>query len=173
MNSNIAILDSNGDLGDGGALLNTLVTLTGSETLTNKTITAPVIATISNTGTVTLPTATDTLVAKATTDILTNKTIDGDNNTITNIGAGEMETGSTEDTQTGTASTPYVLPSGFHWVQVDATYTFAYDIQINSGWRTVETGIAAVTPRFIWSDGTNMRVHSNNDSGVIRILSMN
>ena len=35
--------------------------------------------------TVSLPNATDTLVGKATTDTLTNKSIDSDNNTITNI----------------------------------------------------------------------------------------
>jgi len=53
----------------------TVATLTGSQTLTNKTLTAPIISTISNTGTVTLPTATDTLVGRATTDTLTNKTL--------------------------------------------------------------------------------------------------
>ena len=53
----------------------TLATLAGSEALTNKTLTAPIISTISNTGTVTLPTATDTLVGRATTDTLTNKTL--------------------------------------------------------------------------------------------------
>src|SRR5210317_1271961 len=57
------------------AIDSTVATLTGSQTLTNKTLTAPVISTISNTGTVTLPTATDTLVARATTDTLTNKTL--------------------------------------------------------------------------------------------------
>jgi hypothetical protein len=51
------------------------VTPTGSETLTNKTLTAPVISSISNTGTLTLPTSTDTLVGRATTDTLTNKTL--------------------------------------------------------------------------------------------------
>jgi hypothetical protein len=51
------------------------VTLTGVQTLTNKTLTAPVIATIENTGTLTLPTSTDTLVGRATTDTLTNKTL--------------------------------------------------------------------------------------------------
>lgn len=37
--------------------------------------TAPVFSAITNTGTVTLPTATDTLVGRATTDTLTNKTL--------------------------------------------------------------------------------------------------
>ena len=54
---------------------NTVVTLTGTQTLTNKTLTTPVIAQISNTGTLSLPTSTDTLVGRATTDTLTNKTL--------------------------------------------------------------------------------------------------
>jgi hypothetical protein len=52
-----------------------IVTLSRSQTLTNKTLTSPVISTISNTGTLTLPTSTDTLVGRATTDTLTNKTL--------------------------------------------------------------------------------------------------
>ena len=52
-----------------------IVTKTGTQTLTNKTLTAPVISSIVNTGTLTLPTSTDTLVGKATTDTLTNKTL--------------------------------------------------------------------------------------------------
>jgi len=53
----------------------TVATLTGSQTLTNKTLTTPVISTITNTGTLTLPTSTDTIVGRATTDTLTNKTL--------------------------------------------------------------------------------------------------
>jgi len=65
----------------------TTVDLSTAQTLTNKTLTAPVISTISNTGTITLPTSTDTLVGRATTDTLTNKTIDanGTGNSITNL----------------------------------------------------------------------------------------
>ena len=61
------------------AIDSTVATLTGSQTLTNKTLTAPVITTISNTGTLTLPTSTDTLVGRATTDTLTNKTLTAPN----------------------------------------------------------------------------------------------
>jgi len=58
------------------------VTLTGSQTLTNKTITSPVISTITNTGTLTLPTSTGTValtsditVTASSTTTLTNKTL--------------------------------------------------------------------------------------------------
>ena len=88
------------------------VTLTGTQTLTNKSLTAPILTGSSSAAgsvlfredtdngtnavtligpastadvTLTLPAATDTLVGKATTDTLTNKSIDSDNNTITNI----------------------------------------------------------------------------------------
>jgi hypothetical protein len=53
----------------------TIVGTSDSQTLTNKTLTTPVISSISNTGTLTLPTSTDTLVGRATIDTLTNKTL--------------------------------------------------------------------------------------------------
>lgn len=53
----------------------TLVGKATTDTLTNKTLTSPIISSISNTGTLTLPTSTDTLVGRATTDTLTNKRI--------------------------------------------------------------------------------------------------
>ncbi len=70
----------------------TLVLLGATQTLTNKTLTTPVISTISNSGTLTLPTGADTLVARATTDILTNKTLTGTTNT---IDANNLRNGST------------------------------------------------------------------------------
>jgi hypothetical protein len=59
-----------------------------TQTLSNKTLTSPAISEIINTGTVYFPSpvVADTLVGRATSDILTNKSIDGNNNTITNIG---------------------------------------------------------------------------------------
>jgi hypothetical protein len=67
------------------AIDSTVATLTGTQTLTNKTLTTPTISSITNSGTLTLPTSSDTLVGRDTTDTLTNKTIDVDNNTVSNI----------------------------------------------------------------------------------------
>jgi hypothetical protein len=54
-----------------------IVTESSTDTLTNKTLTTPVIASLKPNGstTLTMPAATDTLVGKATTDTLTNKTL--------------------------------------------------------------------------------------------------
>lgn len=56
-----------------------------SPTLTTPTVNSPTITTNGGAATMTFPTVTDTLVGRATTDTLTNKTISGSNNTISNI----------------------------------------------------------------------------------------
>ena len=64
-------------LGNGSALTSdTVVLRTTAQTLTNKTLTTPIISVISNSGNLTLPSGSaDTLVGRATTDTLTNKTL--------------------------------------------------------------------------------------------------
>ena len=121
------------------AIDSTVATLSGTQTLTNKTLTTP----IANAGiqlkngatsagfleffedsdngtnkvtligpastadvTLTLPSATDTIVGKATTDTLTNKSIDSDNNTITNIVNADIKSSAAiADTKLDTIST--------------------------------------------------------------------
>lgn len=87
-----------------------------TQTLTNKTLTSPVIGTITNTGTLTLPTSTDTLVGRATTDTLTNKRITSRVVSITGAAGGAITpTSDTADQYTITAlgaSCSFAAPSG-------------------------------------------------------------
>jgi hypothetical protein len=107
--------------------------LTTAQTLTNKTLTTPVISSITNTGTLTLPTSTDTLVGRATTDTLTNKTLTAPViSTISNTGTLTLPTST--DTIVGRATadtlTNKVLLSPEERTTVTATAatgTIAYD----------------------------------------------
>lgn len=81
---------SNGTSGSGAIVL-----------ATSATLTTPHIASIVNTGTLTLPTSTDTLVGRATTDTLTNKT----------IGSGGLG-GLTVGHQIFTSSGTFTIPAG-------------------------------------------------------------
>lgn len=60
----------------------------GTQTLTNKTLTAPVIATIVNSGTSTIPTTTGTLVQRGDAVTLSNKSLD--NTSVITIKAGSL-----------------------------------------------------------------------------------
>ena len=76
---------------------------TGSGSLvfaTSPTLTTPRISQIVNTGTLSLPTSTDTLVGRATTDTLTNKTISLTSNTLQATSA-ELATAISDETGTG------------------------------------------------------------------------
>jgi hypothetical protein len=68
-------INNNGNLPVGGAINNLLVKTGGSDFQAGWTA-SPTISSVSNGGTVTFPSTTDTLVARNTTDTLTNKTFD-------------------------------------------------------------------------------------------------
>ena len=104
----------------------TLATRDGSETLTNKTLTSPVISSITNTGTLTLPTSTDTLVGRATTDTLTNKSF----NSSINYKASDTTIANENVIQTTVTTTSATTVDS--WAK--ATYRSAkYVIQITQG----------------------------------------
>ena len=84
-----------------GSVQRAVATVDGAQTLTNKTLTTPVISSISNTGVLTLPTSTDTLVGRATTDTLTNKTMSGV----------VLNDGYTEEVFAVTGTTPALSPT--------------------------------------------------------------
>ena len=124
----------------------TTVDKTTAQTLTNKTLTAPIISTISNTGTLTLPTSTDTLVGRATTDTLTNKTLTAPVITLGYTAKTNDYTVANGDqnylfTMNNAAAKTFSIPT-------DATYNFAIGTEIHFAWITGagQPSIAAVTP---------------------------
>jgi hypothetical protein len=94
-----------------GSAWGTSYTTSGSGTVvalaTGATLSSPVIATIVNSGTLTLPTSTDTLVGRATTDTLTNKTLT--NPTVTNYIETLQAVGTVGSTSTLSLTTGTVL----------------------------------------------------------------
>lgn len=115
--------------------------LTTAQTLTNKTLTAPVISTISNTGTLTLPSSTDTIVGRATTDTLTNKTL-----TSPVINGGTLVGPEERTTVSATAATGTInfdaVTQGVLYYTSNASANWTLNIRGNSG--TTLSSILAV-----------------------------
>lgn len=139
-------------------------TLAGG-TFTGSTLTAPTIATISNSGTITLPTGTRTLVARDTTDTLTNKSIDGDANTLTNVAAATTKA---EAWATGTpaiSGTGWVLSNGTlasRFIQRGKTVEFSIKYTVGST-DTIGSGALTITSS-TFPTGLDTSVHANSFS---------
>lgn len=92
-----------------------LILDSATQTLTNKTLTTPVISSISNSGTVTVPSGTDTLVARTSTDTLTNKTLTSPTINTPKIGTSINDTSGNEVikiTATGSAVNELTIANG-------------------------------------------------------------
>jgi len=137
------------------------VTPTGTETLTNKTLTAPIISSISNTGTLTLPTSTDTLVGRATTDTLTNKTLTSP--TLTTPTLGTPASGNlTSCTADGTNKV------GYQNIPLSGIKTASYTLVAGDVGKFVELGTSGtiVVPASVFTTGDAISIF-NNTSGSI------
>ena len=140
-----------------GDFAGTVVLDTATQTLTNKTLTTPVISSITNTGTLTLPTSTDTLVGRATTDTLTNKTISGgvysgvvDQTGSVRGGITDLAAGSTIDCSLGNY---FIKTISGNWsptvsnVPASRVYGFTVEVTHTSGTITWFSGVE-------WPSGT-------------------
>ena len=122
----------------------TLVGRATTDILTNKTLTAPIISTITNTGTLTLPTSTDTLVGRATADTLSNKV----------LLSPEERTTVSATAATGTVAFD-AITQGVLYYTTNASANFTLNVRGNSG-TTLNSILAtgdAITVVFLNTNG--------------------
>jgi hypothetical protein len=142
-------------VGDGSSR-KVMVDTTTAQTLTNKTLTAPVISSISNTGTLTLPTSTDTLVGRATTDTLTNKSISGGTINGAVIG-GSTPAAGTFTTVTDSKGELRSVPQN--------SQTSAYVLVATDAGKYISITTGGVTvPSGIFSAGETVTIYNNSSS---------
>jgi hypothetical protein len=127
----------------GSTAINSGATVT---TIAGLTLTSPTISTITNTGTVTLPTATDTLVGRATTDTLTNKTLTTPKITLTYSAKTDNYTFASGDE--GNVFSMNAATAKEFRIPTDATFNFGIGTQFNVFWITGagQPKIVAATP---------------------------
>lgn len=139
-----------------------------TDTLTNKTLTNPVISAIVNGGaTLTLPTTNDTLVGRATTDTLTNKTWNGNVIGIAYGGSGQTtQTAAFDALAPTTTKGDIIVHNGTDNVRVGVPATNGLLLMTNSAlatgvtWMypvltnatvssTVSTSVSSITPAVV------------------------
>ena len=147
------VLDASADFGE--------VTLTGTQTLTNKTLTLPVITSISNSGTVTIPTGADTLVNLASAQTLTTKTL-----TSPKIGTDISDTSGNELiklTATGSAVNEITLANAA--ADNDPRITLS-GTSTNIGLEVLPKGTGALVVQGNADQGGQLRLYEDTDLGV-------
>jgi hypothetical protein len=118
---------------------------------TSPTLTTPVISSITNNGTLTLPTSTDTLIGRATTDTLTNKSVSLTTNTITGTLA-EFNTALSDDN--------FVSLTGTETLTNKTLTTPVISSISNSGTITIPTGTDTLVGRATTDTLTNKTLTS-------------
>lgn len=174
-----------------GAARKTMVDTDGTQTLTNKTLTSPTLTTpsissISNTGTLTLPTSTDTLVGRATTDTLTNKTLTSPTINTPTLSNGSIS-GSTIDNAiiggttpaAGTFTTAYDSKGDVRSIPQNAktsSYTLVASdagkhISITTGGVTIPSSVFAVGEAFsIYNNSSSSQTITQGGSTTLRLV---
>lgn len=151
-----------------------VVDKTTAQTLTNKTLTTPIISSISNTGTLTLPTSTGTIALTSDITVTDSSTTTLTNKTLTSPSINDPKLNLTLNAQTGTTYTFVLADNGklvtasnasaqTYSIPTNASVAFPIGAQINiiqigagqvtiqattSGTTTVaSTGATATTPK--------------------------
>ena len=127
----------------------TLVSLVSADTLTNKTLTAPTIATITNGGAVTIPSGADTLVARTSTDTLTNKTL-----TSPDINTPDIDGGAIDAAIIGANTPAAITGTAISGTSITVTGT-ANALKVNTVTTTQRNALTAAVGMIVYNSTTS------------------